>query len=120
MTENDKWNDCMDRIGAIFSRCMHTCNDNQSCENDCVMEFKESKKTCPCEVGRGAYNKQGNNTVQEKCPAGCPCNSLDCDEIPSNVDAVLVLDTSNDNIPFIVDFQGRKCYNTKALVSDLD
>ena len=39
----------MDRIGGIFSRCMHEC-DEESCETDCIQAFKESKKNCPCEV----------------------------------------------------------------------
>ena len=39
----------MDRIGGIFSRCMHEC-DEESCETECIQSFKESKKNCPCEV----------------------------------------------------------------------
>ena len=39
----------MDRIGGIFSRCMHEC-DEESCETECIQVFKESKKNCPCEV----------------------------------------------------------------------
>ena len=48
--ENDHWNACMDQHGSRWGRCIDKCDGNRICEDDCVVQFKEAKKSCPCEV----------------------------------------------------------------------
>ena len=47
---NQDWNICIDDNGATLGRCIYACDDNESCETDCVNSFKIRQTNCPCEV----------------------------------------------------------------------
>ena len=121
--ENPDWNRCIDDNSLKLGRCVHACNDNKECEDDCLSRFKTRQLNCPCEVSCGCL-KWNKFQIQENCSAGCPCSEYDCIETTSAPEvttatvpptttsptgnAVLVLSTKNsNNKPFIVDFNGN-------------
>ena len=61
-----------------LGQCILDCNDDSSCETDCVSAFKDEHLECPCQVF-GTYQNHDNIIFQEKCPIGCPCDKYDCD-----------------------------------------
>ena len=56
VTQNENWNNCLDIYGQSLARCIYNCNDDQSCEADCVGQFKVKTSDCPCEVSNGRVN----------------------------------------------------------------
>ena len=40
----------MDTNGQSLARCIYNCEDDGSCETECVMQFKAKTDDCPCEV----------------------------------------------------------------------
>ena len=40
----------MDTNGQSLARCIYNCGDDESCETDCVQQFKAKTDDCPCEV----------------------------------------------------------------------
>ena len=50
VTLNENWNNCMDGNGQSLARCIYNCEDDESCETDCVRQFKVKTDDCPCEV----------------------------------------------------------------------
>ena len=40
----------MDGNGQSLARCIYNCEDDESCETDCVRQFKVKTDDCPCEV----------------------------------------------------------------------
>ena len=48
--ENPDWNRCIDDNSIMLGRCVHACNDDQGCEDDCLNRFKTRQLNCPCEV----------------------------------------------------------------------
>ena len=48
--ENPDWNRCIDEKSIKLGRCVHACDNNQECENDCLSRFKTTQLNCPCEV----------------------------------------------------------------------
>ena len=48
--ENPDWNRCIDDNSLKLGRCVHACNDNEDCEDDCLSRFKTRQLNCPCEV----------------------------------------------------------------------
>ena len=51
--ENPDWNRCTDDNSLKLGRCVHACNDNKECEDDCLSRFKSRQINCPCEVSWG-------------------------------------------------------------------
>ena len=47
---NRDWNVCIDSNSLTMGRCVHACNDDQICENECLAGFKNRQLNCPCEV----------------------------------------------------------------------
>ena len=47
---NPDWNDCIDANSITMGRCVHGCDGDESCENDCLAGFKDRQLHCPCEV----------------------------------------------------------------------
>ena len=51
------------------------------------------------------------NIVQDNCPAGCPCDSYECEyeEEPKVKEAVLMLSTyaKSQNKPMVIGFNGK-------------
>ena len=52
VTQNENWNNCLDTNGQSLARCIYNCKDDESCEADCVGQFKVKTDDCPCEVSR--------------------------------------------------------------------
>ena len=50
MESNSNWNTCIDLNSIAMGRCVYACQDDESCENECVAEFKDQQVNCPCEV----------------------------------------------------------------------
>ena len=50
MQSNADWNTCIDSNSIKMGRCVHSCDGDVSCENDCLAEFKSLQIRCPCEV----------------------------------------------------------------------
>ena len=50
VTQNENWNACLDLNGQSLARCIYNCEDDESCEADCVGQFKVKTSDCPCEV----------------------------------------------------------------------
>ena len=48
--DDPQWNRCIDANSLTLGRCIHHCDGDQSCENDCVNGFKMKQMDCPCEV----------------------------------------------------------------------
>ena len=48
--ENPDWNRCIDENSLTLGRCVHSCENNVDCEQDCVIRFKTRQVNCPCEV----------------------------------------------------------------------
>ena len=48
--ENPDWNRCIDDNSLKLGRCIHACDNNQECEDDCLSRFKTRQLNCPCEV----------------------------------------------------------------------
>ena len=63
--ENAEWKSCTESKSIDLGLCIYACKSNKDCEDSCVEEFKTSHQDCPCEAN---------------CPAGCPCESYDCDQ----------------------------------------
>ena len=57
VTQNENWNNCLDTNGQSLARCIYNCKDDESCEADCVGQFKVKTSDCPCEVSMrgGSY-----------------------------------------------------------------
>ena len=53
--ENPDWNRCIDENSLKLGRCVHSCESNQECENDCINRFKTRQVNCPCEVLKKKY-----------------------------------------------------------------
>ena len=122
-----------------LARCIYNCDDNSDCENECVSQFKGRTSNCPCEVSIMIQVIQVNilfqflfqflchlNIIQENCPAGCPCESYDCDDVSPTVSptttsvvttstttepvakkAVLMLSTRYNNVPMVIGYNGE-------------
>ena len=124
--ENQDWNRCIDDNSLTLGRCVYNCQNNEQCEDDCLVRFKTRQLDCPCEVilrKKDPNEIKFNRKIKENCLAGCPCSGFDC-VAPTSVpevttatvpttttsptgNAVLVLSTFNsNNKPFIVDFNG--------------
>ena len=71
--------------------------------------------------------------TKENCPAGCPCDSYECENSsstvtsttsttgattttkPARTDAVLLLSTrSSDNVPMVIGYNGKQNMTNKA------
>ena len=119
-----------------LARCIYNCDDNGECENECVSQFKGRTSNCPCEVSMmitvELFSFQLQflyhlNIIQENCPAGCPCDFYDCDDVSPTVspttttsvvttstttepvakDAVLMLSTRYNNVPMVIGYKGK-------------
>ena len=55
MEENPDWNRCIDENSLKLGRCVHSCENNEDCEKDCVTRFKTRQVNCPCEVLKILY-----------------------------------------------------------------
>ena len=116
----------MDVNGMSLARCIYNCEENGDCENECVAQFKGHTADCPCEVSLLLTLQIITFIIKENCPAGCPCDSYECEDITTTVssttsvgttttwtepvakDAVLMLNTkSSDNIPMVIGLNGK-------------
>ena len=50
MESNLEWNKCIDANGIAMGRCVRACDGDESCELDCLTDFKSKQLDCPCEV----------------------------------------------------------------------
>ena len=117
-----------------LARCIYNCEDNSDCEASCVEQFKTRTEDCPCEVGPIFYdllttffiplNNLGCEIIiKDNCPAGCPCDSFECEDVtptvtsttsvattttkPAAKEAVLMLSTYEaSNIPMVINYNG--------------
>ena len=48
--QNEDWNRCIDDNSLTLGRCVYNCQDNEMCEDDCLVLFKTRQLDCPCEV----------------------------------------------------------------------
>ena len=120
---NADWNDCIDDNGSKLGRCIYSCNNNDTCEDQCVDQFKTRQFDCPCEV-KYSFGFYSFIYLQENCPGGCPCDDYPCVETTTAPDvttpttpakttspatnAVLVLGTRDPaNKPMVIDWNGK-------------
>ena len=68
----------MTKNSKTLGQCILDCNDDNSCESDCVNTFKNEYSECPCQVSSSSQNTYFES-FQDKCPLGCPCDNYDCD-----------------------------------------
>ena len=68
----------MTKNSKTLGQCILDCNDDNSCESDCVNTFKIEYSECPCQVSSSSQNTFFKS-FQDKCPLGCPCDNYDCD-----------------------------------------
>ena len=45
---NPDWNNCIDTNSIAMGRCVYACQGNESCEADCLADFKTRQLDCPC------------------------------------------------------------------------
>ena len=48
----DNQDACLSKTSKTLGQCILDCNDNNSCETDCVTAFKDEHSECPCQVFR--------------------------------------------------------------------
>ena len=46
----DNLDACLTKTSKTLGQCILECEDDSSCENSCVHDFKESHSKCPCQV----------------------------------------------------------------------
>ena len=108
----------MDKNGSKLGRCIYACNNNDTCEDQCVDLFKFRQFDCPCEVQCLITLYDINYILiifQKNCPDGCPCDNYSCvettsapDMITPKANAVLVLSTWSKSTKSAVIFRSRR------------
>jgi len=54
MESDPDWNKCIDNNGSEMARCVRACDSDESCELNCLTQFKSKQLNCPCEVSRAS------------------------------------------------------------------
>ena len=72
--DNNEWNNCIDQNSLTLGRCIHACDSDGDCENNCVNEFKTRQIDCPCEVRYYIIHLDLSNTRF----SNTPFNKLSC------------------------------------------
>ena len=47
---DDNFNACFTKNSKMLGQCIIDCNNDSSCETDCVSYFKNEHAECPCQV----------------------------------------------------------------------
>lgn len=47
---NQNWYQCIEKYGAGLGLCVYYCAYDDNCISDCVFEYQNQIKNCPCEV----------------------------------------------------------------------
>ena len=46
----DNQDACLSETSKTLGQCILDCNDDSSCETECVSAFKDEHSECPCQV----------------------------------------------------------------------
>ena len=49
-SNNDNLEACLSKTSKTLGQCILDCNNDSSCETDCVSTFKDEHSECPCQV----------------------------------------------------------------------
>ena len=60
-SNDDNLDACFNKSSRSLGQCILDCNDDSSCETDCVSAFKDQHSECPCQVF-GIYRKVLNTS----------------------------------------------------------
>ena len=58
-SNDDNLDACLNKNSMTLGQCILDCNDDSSCETDCVSAFKDEHLECPCQVF-GTYQNHDN------------------------------------------------------------
>ena len=78
---------CLDSVEETYVRCLLDCDHETDCLAECVREYEENKKVCPCE---------------ENCPNGCPCPQYDCTQTESTTQLATTTPKISKNLVLVL------------------
>ena len=53
--DEDNINACIEKNNNKLGQCILNCDNDSSCETDCVSRFKNDHSKCPCQVDIGHF-----------------------------------------------------------------
>ena len=63
-SNDDNLDACLSKTSKTLGQCILDCNNDSSCETDCVSTFKDEHSECPCQVC--GFNQHDYNIIHRR------------------------------------------------------
>ena len=116
-SNDDNLDACLSKNSKSLGQCILDCNNDTSCEADCVATFKDKHSECPCQVFQKTWTHFFQHFVQDKCPLGCPCENYECD-LPDKKAILTLYSRSSSTQPVLIQPNGERLQEPFKLSSE--